>query len=135
MLVLLLSAALFAASTDDIRALLDQQVVDWNRGDIAAFMKGYDRSPGLTFSGKSGVRRGYEAVEANYRQNYPTAEKMGKLRFSEIEVRLLGENHALVLGRFDLERTPAGGGPASGRFTLILAKRPEGWRIMHDHTS
>lgn len=135
MLALLLSALLLASGTDEIRAVLDQQVKDWNRGDIAAFMQGYDRSPELTFAGQSGVRRGFDAVEARYRQNYPTPEKMGKLRFSEIEIRMLGENHALVLGRFDLERTAAGGGPASGRFTLVLAKRPQGWRILHDHTS
>ncbi|NWF83133.1 MAG: SgcJ/EcaC family oxidoreductase [Bryobacteraceae bacterium] len=135
MLALLLSALLMASGADEIRALLDQQVKDWNRGDIAAFLRGYDRSADLTFAGQSGVRRGFDAVEARYRENYPTAEKMGKLRFSEIEIRMLGENHALVLGRFDLERTASGGGPASGRFTLVLARRPAGWRILHDHTS
>lgn len=132
---LLLFAMIMAPGVEEIRALLDQQVKDWNRGDIAAFMRGYDRSADLTFAGHGGVRRGFNAVEARYRESYPTAEKMGKLRFSEIEVRMLGENHALVLGRFELERTAAGGGPASGRFTLVLAKRPAGWRILHDHTS
>jgi beta-aspartyl-peptidase (threonine type) len=135
MLALLLSAALLASSEGDIRALLDQQVKDWNRGDIASFMRGYDRSAEITFVGKSGVRRGYDSVAARYREAYPTQEKMGRLHFSEIEVRLLGETHALVLGRFYLERAEAGGGPASGRFSLIVAKRPEGWRILHDHTS
>lgn len=135
MLALLLPALLLASGAAEIRALLDQQVKDWNRGDLTAFLRGYDRSADLTFSGRSGVSRGFDAVEARYRENYPTAEKMGKLRFSEIEVRMLGENHALVLGRFELERTAAGGGPARGRFTLVLAKRPAGWRILHDHTS
>ncbi len=135
MLALLLSASLLASSAEEIRAVLDRQARDWNRGDISAFMRGYDRSPELTFAGQSGVRRGFEAVEARYREKYSTPAKMGKLRFSEVEVRMLGENHALVLGRFDLDRAAAFGGPASGRFTLVLVKRPQGWRILHDHTS
>ncbi|MGH9673116.1 MAG: hypothetical protein ACRD44_08040 [Bryobacteraceae bacterium] len=39
---------------------------------------------------------------------------MGRLQFSEIEVRMLGADHAVVLGRFHLTRTAAGGGDARG---------------------
>lgn len=135
MLALLLTATLLASAEGDIRAVLDQQVTDWNRGDIVAFMRGYDRSAEITFAGKTGVRRGYDAVMARYKEAYSNQEKMGRLRFSEIEVRMLGDSYALVQGRFDLERTVAGGGPATGRFSLVMVKRPEGWRILHDHTS
>ena len=46
-------------------------------------------------------------VQQRYQRNYATPEKMGKLRFSEIEVRMLGDNHALVLGKFELTRAPS----------------------------
>lgn len=127
--------ALALAGAADIRGVLDQQMEDWNRGDIAAFLRGYDRTAEITFLGQSGVSRGFDGVEQRYRRNYGTAEKMGKLRFSEIEVRMLGTDHALVLGRFELTRAAEHGGAASGRFTLVFVKRPEGWRILHDHTS
>jgi uncharacterized protein (TIGR02246 family) len=126
---------LLLANAADIRAVLDKQMEDWNRGDIASFLRGYDRSAEITFLGQSGVSRGFDGVEQRYRRNYGTPEKMGKLRFSEIEVRMLGEEYALVLGRFELTRAAEHGGPASGRFTLVFVKRSEGWRILHDHTS
>lgn len=133
--VLVLLTALLLADADDIRTVLDRQAEDWNRGDIIAFLRGYDRSAEITFLGQSGVSRGFDGVQQRYQRNYATPEKMGKLRFSEIEVRTLGDNHALVLGKFELTRAPEHGGPASGRFTLVFVKRPEGWRILHDHTS
>ncbi len=34
-----------------IRAVLDRQVVDWNRGDIEAFATGYKNSPDILFMG------------------------------------------------------------------------------------
>ena len=39
---------------------------------------------------------------------------------------------SLALGRWELKR--ASDSP-HGRFTLILRKTPDGWRIVHDHTS
>jgi ketosteroid isomerase-like protein len=60
---------------------------------------------------------------------------MGTLAFSNVAVRMLGPDLALVTGEFHLERTAAGGGSASGRYTLILRKTPAGWKIIHDHTS
>jgi ketosteroid isomerase-like protein len=50
-------------------------------------------------------------------------------------VRLLGADHASVIGRFHLDRTAEAGGPASGIFTLIFRKSEGAWRIILDHTS
>ena len=33
----------------DIRAVLDKQVADWNRGDMEAFASGYKNSPDILF--------------------------------------------------------------------------------------
>jgi len=127
---------LWAASPEaDVKAVLEAQASAWNRGDIEAFMQTYEDSPEITFQGKSGVTRGYRSVLERYRKNYSTPAAMGTLKFSELEVRLLGADYALVLGRFDLARTEAGGGAANGRFTLILKRGPAGWKILHDHTS
>jgi len=118
----------------EIRAVLDRQQADWNRGDVEAFMTAYENSPATTFQGKA-LTRGFEQVMERYRKNYPTPEAMGSLAFSEIEVRLLGGDVALVLGRFSLDRAPAAGGPAAGRYTLIFHRTAQGWKILHDHTS
>ena len=134
-MVALLLCMLWAEPGADVRAVLDKQVLAWNQGDIETFMTTYLDSPELTFSGRDGVTRGYRPVLERYRKRYSSPEAMGRLAFSEIEVRMLGEDAALVLGRFELTRSDAGGGNASGRFTLVLRKTPRGWRIIHDHTS
>jgi uncharacterized protein (TIGR02246 family) len=135
MLNLLLLSLLLASPESDVRAVLDKQVAAWNQGNIELFMTTCLDAPSLTFSGRDGVTRGYRPVLERYRAKYSSRDAMGALRFSEIEVRLLGDSSALVLGRFHLTRSPAGGGNASGRFTLILQKTETGWKIIHDHTS
>ena len=78
---------------------------------------------------------GRDAVLARYKRTYNTPEKMGKLRFEVLTLRPLGNDHAMVLGKFFLTRSATGGGDASGHFTLVLHKGPGGWKIVHDHTS
>ena len=134
-MVALLLCLLWAAPDADVRAVLSKQVGSWNQGDIEAFMTTYIDSPELTFNGKDGVTRGYRPVLERYRKRYKSREAMGTLQFSEIEVRMLGDEAALVLGRFELTRSEAGGGNATGRFTLVLRNTPQGWKIVHDHTS
>jgi uncharacterized protein (TIGR02246 family) len=135
-LTLLLFAATCFAQTPDqnIRKVLDDQVAAWNRGDIEAFMIGYDNSPKTAFIGSS-VQHGWENVRKNYHTRYPTTEKMGKLDFTILEVNLLNADYANVVGKFHLARTQQGGGDASGVFTLLFHKTPQGWRIIQDHTS
>jgi uncharacterized protein (TIGR02246 family) len=120
------------SATIPIRALLDQQQAAWNGGDVNAFMEGYWKSSDLTFAGSSGITRGWEPVMARYRKNYPDPAAMGHLDFTDIEVRPLGNDAALVLGRWHLKRLNDQPG---GVFTLVFQRFPEGWRIVHDHTS
>ncbi|MBI1354622.1 MAG: SgcJ/EcaC family oxidoreductase [Acidobacteria bacterium] len=135
LLLLTLGLTAFAASPEDeIRAVLDAQVEAWNRGDVEAFMTGYAESPDTLFVGKE-VRRGYQAVLERYRRDYPDKGRMGTLRFSDLEVRPLGPNHASVLGRFHLTRAAADGGDAQGIFTLVFERSESGWKVILDHTS
>jgi ketosteroid isomerase-like protein len=115
-----------------ITAVMTAQQAAWNRGDVASFMKGYWDSPELTFSGSSGLTRGYQPVLERYRKNYPDQKAMGHLDFSELEVRQLGTDAALVLGRWHLKRDAD---ELGGTFTLVFRKFPDGWKIIHDHTS
>ncbi len=132
--ILICFATAAVAQGADPRAVLDAQTAAWNRGDLVTFVETYEDSPAITFLGKA-LSRGRAEVLARYKRNYDTPEKMGKLRFEVLEQRSLGTDHAMVLGRFHLTRTAAGGGDASGHFTLILRKGPKGWKIIHDHTT
>jgi uncharacterized protein (TIGR02246 family) len=115
-----------------ISAVLTAQQTAWNRGDVDAFLVGYWRSSELTFSGSSGVARGWDGVLARYKKNYPDRATMGQLDFSELEFRFLGPDAALVLGRWHLKREKDDVG---GVFTLVWQRFPAGWKIIHDHTS
>lgn len=135
MILLLAASVVFAGSSEQaIRRVLSDQVQAWNRGDIDAFMTGYDHSPDTVFIGRT-VERGYEAVRRRYHEHYPTPEKMGKLTFTDLSVRLLGGDYAAVTGTFHLTRTAPDGGNASGVFSLVFRRTPEGWKILLDHTS
>lgn len=115
-----------------IRKVLQDQQGAWNRGDVDAFLTGYWHSPELTFSGSSGVSRGWDGVLARYKKSYPDRAAMGQLDFSELEFRFLGPDAALVLGRWHLKRES---GDAGGVFSLVWQRFPDGWKIIHDHTS
>jgi uncharacterized protein (TIGR02246 family) len=115
-----------------IREVLKNQQVNWNQGDVEAFLEGYWHSPELTFSGTSGMARGWDGVRARYQKNYADLEAMGRLEFSALEFRFLGADAALVLGHWHLTRAQGGVG---GVFSLVWQRFPEGWRIIHDHTS
>ena len=115
-----------------IRSILHAQQDAWNRGNVDAFMNGYARSASTVFVSEDSIRRGWETVRARYRQKYSDRAKMGTLSFSNIEINLLSSDAAVVLGRWRLERAKD---RPHGRFTLIFRRLPEGWRIVHDHTS
>jgi ketosteroid isomerase-like protein len=123
-----------AKSAQAIRAVLDKQVVDWNRGDLEAFATGYKNSPDILFMG-SKISRGYAQMVDTYRKNYSTKEEMGTLSFANLEVQQLDEHFATVTGNFHLERTVAGGGNSDGYFLLVVEKTPDGWKIVRDSTT
>ncbi len=120
------------ADREAISAVLSAQQTAWNRGDVDAFLVGYWHSPELTFSGSSGVARGWDGVLARYKKNYPDRGAMGQLDFSGLEFRFLGPDAALVLGEWHLKREKDDIG---GVFTLVWQRFPDGWKIIHDHTS
>jgi uncharacterized protein (TIGR02246 family) len=115
-----------------ITQVLQNQQIAWNKGDIDAFLEGYWRSPNLTFSGAEGIARGWDGVRTRYRNSYAGRDAMGQLAFSRLEFRFLGPDAALVLGHWHLTRTK---GDVGGVFSLVWQRFPEGWRIVHDHTS
>jgi len=116
----------------DVRSVLEAQAAAWNRGDIEGFMNGYERSDDITFISGDTVTRGWQTVTDRYKRNYDTREKMGTLAFSELDVKPISSFYAVGSGRFQLTR--ANDNPR-GRFTLLLRRTAQGWRIVHDHTS
>ena len=140
-LLLVLSAGILEAKDErsgnapvilEISAVLHAQQEAWNRGDIDGFMNGYARAETTVFVSGDEVMRGWETVRDRYLKKYSDRAKMGTLTFSDLEIEQLGPDSAVALGRWELKRATDS---PHGRFTLILRKTPDGWRIVHDHTS
>jgi ketosteroid isomerase-like protein len=117
-----------------IKHLLLTQVDAWNHGNLDVFMEGYWHSPDLTFFSGGTVTHGWEPTLLRYRQRYKSEGKeMGKLEFQDMTIDLLSPRSGIVRGKWQL--TMSDGKQPHGLFTLILKRMPEGWRIVHDHTS
>lgn len=116
-----------------ISAQLTRAADDWNRGDLDAFLSDYAAESTTTFVDGFRPRRGFAWIRENYAPRFTGEAPRDSLRFEEIEARALGPSFALVTARYILER--AGRVTASGPFTLVMERRREGWRILHDHSS
>ena len=137
-ILLAMAVAVFAASEQtansaiEIRSVLQAQQDSWNRGDVDGFMNGYARSASTVFISEDTITRGWQTVRDRYKQKYSNRAKMGTLAFSDLKITLLSSDFAVASGRWRLKRA---NDQPHGRFTLILKRLPEGWRIVHDHTS
>ena len=117
-----------------VRAVLSRQVEAWNRGDLEGFMAGYWNSPDLVFQSGATVTRGWQATRERYRRRYQAEGKeMGRLRFQDLDVQLLGADAAFIRGRWHL--TMKDGSEPGGLFTLLARRIGGEWKIVHDHTS
>lgn len=116
-----------------IEKVLKDQVVAWNKGDLEAFMNGYWQSPDLSFYSNKSITHGWQQTLDRYRSRYQAeGREMGKLTFKDLEIEMLGTDNAFVRGKWQLDlKTETVG----GLFTLIFKKFPDGWRVIHDHTS
>ena len=131
----------WAAAADDPKAgiarPMDASVVAWSAGDLTAFMDSYEDSPDTIFVGAKGIVAGKAAIQARYASQFGQGGpgRLGRLSFDTLEIRPLGERHALMIGRYRLQPVDAGKPEATGIFSLVFHERDGRWRIVCDHTS
>jgi uncharacterized protein (TIGR02246 family) len=124
------------STTNELEQLLTTQAECWNRGDIEGFMETYWKSDDLTFSGGGKCTRGWQATLDRYKKNYPKDE-MGHLTFDGLEITMLGDEAALILGNWQLTNPQKDkeAEEKGGNFSLVLKKIEGAWKIIHDHSS
>jgi len=104
---------------------------DWNKGDLTNFMKMYtDASTMMMPTGPAGL----SAIRDLYEKHYFNG-KMPKqnLSYDELKVTMLGNNYALLTGKFTLSGNNLP--ERSGRYSLVMIHTANGWKILHDHSS
>jgi ketosteroid isomerase-like protein len=138
-LLLTMTAALYSQPKSDdgkdaIEQVLRLQQDAWNRHDLNGFMAGYWKSAELTFFSGAKQTGGWQATLDRYKATYASpGHEMGKLEFSGLRIEMLGADAAFVRGAWGL--TLSDGKTPHGLFTLVFRRFPEGWKIVHDHTS
>jgi len=116
-----------------ITAVIDAQVRAWNRGDLRGYMAGYAHTPALIFTSGGHIRRGWQDAFDHFQARYATDPRaMGTLVFKIESIDAVGGDGAVVLADWELSGAEH---PGRGVFSVVFERRPEGWRIIHDHTS
>ncbi|HSL22421.1 MAG TPA: nuclear transport factor 2 family protein [Vicinamibacterales bacterium] len=118
------------ARNETVKAL-QASAEEWNRGNLDGFIDPYHE--GSMFMTRDGPI-GRAAMRDRYEKRFFSGGKpLQQLRFDQLTVVPLAAEAALMTGRFVLS---GGGNPdQSGWFTLIWMRTPQGWKIVHDHTS
>ena len=120
------------AAQGEIRTLLDRSASAWNRGDLNGHLA--DNADSISFMTRNGPIVGKaKTADALRRSFFKDGKPIQQLRFEQVTIRPLGDDHALVVGRFILD---GGGQPEhSGWFSTIWERQAAGWRVIHDHSS
>lgn len=116
-----------------IMRLLMNQKNAWNEGNLEQYMQGYWKNDSLSFIGKRGITKGWQATLDTYKKSYPDKASMGELQFNILKIELLSPTAAYVVGKWDLTRKEKGN--IGGHFSLLLRKLNKKWVIVSDHSS
>jgi ketosteroid isomerase-like protein len=73
-----------------------------------------------------------DEIRAAYKSLYDSPEKMGKFELKELEIDLLTESDALVVGTWSHTTGPI---VRDGVFTVHMKKIGGEWVVVTDHTS
>lgn len=122
-----------AALTADFEAQFRASAAAWNSGDLDAFMADYARDSLTSYMGGRAPVYGWGTIRSHYEPSFRPGARRDSLRFEGLAARALSPTLALVTARFILHRGDSV--TASGPFTLVMERRPDGWKILHDHTS
>ncbi len=127
------SPAPLSRQQNEVEKVVLAQEKAWNAGDLTGYLALFKDAPD-TEAVLSGPVRGMANIRAAYQANYPGRDKMGLLEQSEVEVRALGEDHALASGKYHLSRSRKNGGDADGVFWEIFEKADGRWQIVFSAT-
>lgn len=100
-------------------------------------MDGYWKSDQLVFEsiskdGKSSITRGWQPTLDRYKARYDSPEKIGRLTFSDLDVRMTGPDTAHVNGRYEVLQKDA---RLAGSFVLDMRRMNGKWYVTRDRTT
>jgi ketosteroid isomerase-like protein len=126
------SPAESAAMRQTLLQAMEESAAAWNRADLDGHVALYPDSAAMMT--KNGPLVGKQRIRGLLERGFWKEGKPAqRLAFADLAVTPLGPASAMVTGKCILT---GGGQPEyTCRFTTIWEKHPEGWRIIHDHSS
>lgn len=119
------------ADFEQVLPTLQAITADWNEGNLDEFVTVYDSA--ATFMLPKGPI-GVNEMKGYYQEAFTeTGTPTSTLSFDSLEMRPLGNSHALVTGRYTL--TAQDSSKQSGRYSLVFEHSDKGWKILHDHSN
>jgi uncharacterized protein (TIGR02246 family) len=117
--------------------VLTDSAAAYSAGDFKGFISSYEVSPDTTYISGANVIAGYDAIAKTYGGRFETKnpKDLGQLTLKLLNVRQLGPDYVLAIGRFNVHMADPASKDAAGVFSLVFHKGPAGWRIAADHTS
>ena len=119
--------------TEVLEAQFQRSAADWNAGNLQGFMSDYANDSATTYLNGPTFQHGFAWIQNHYAPAFAPGARRDSLRFEDFAARPLGTMYALVTARYVLFRS--GVTTLSGPFTLVMQEQPDGWKIVHDHTS
>lgn len=117
-----------------VEAVLGDSMAGWNAGSLERFVAAY--APDATYVTQHGLVQGRAAIAEVYRPSFVEGgNKRGKLSFATLGSRVISPAHLLLWARWTLTPSDPAAKPETGMTTLLFERRPEGWRIISDHSS
>jgi uncharacterized protein (TIGR02246 family) len=120
-----------------VAKVLTNSAAAYSAGDFKGFMESYEISPDTTYISGDKVIAGYDAIAKTYGGRFATKNPrdLGQLSLKLLNVRQLGPDYVLAIGRFNVHLADPKAKDAAGIFSLVFHHGTAGWRIAADHTS
>ncbi len=127
-------AAVLALARAGMETAMKDSAAGWNAGSLDRFVAIY--APDATYVTNAGLVQGRAAIADKYRASFADgANKRGKLGFDLLGSRMISPAHLLLWARWTLTPADPAAKAETGMTTLLFEHRPEGWKIISDHSS
>lgn len=120
----------FSDTASSIQDDLKSFATSWNNGNIKEVMQHYKKSDSSTLIW-SQITTGYNNISHYLQKTYSSKNDMGTLTTSDVKIKTLSANYALVTGHWQIKTSDDKeiGGP----FSMIYENTKNGWKIILDH--
>ena len=117
---------------NEIMALTKKLSIDWNQGDMEAYLGAYQQEGGTSLLFGGTILASADEIRELFTSTWTTEEQMGDFETSEVTVRLIEPGLAIARGRFDHQFPTE---RVTGVFSHLWKQSDGTWKIVHEQTS